>query len=105
MKATIIRLPVADVRLAQDQLAHAPRITGELLIEDWINNNTFHRPIRVTRLYSEGLFNFHPQLLPPLFDTKALQITETQRLIGGIENLVAGQQVRKVAQTWMVSVS
>ncbi|QKV56147.1 MAG: hypothetical protein HT580_01875 [Dechloromonas sp.] len=75
------------------------------MMDDWIANNTFHRPIRVARLHPEGLFNFHPQLLPPLFDAKVLRITETQLFISGIENFVEGKQVREVAQTWMVSVS
>lgn len=105
MKATITRLRVAGVRLAQDELAHASRITGDLVMDDWIANNTFHRPIRVARLHPEGLFNFHPQLLPPLFDAKVLRITETQLFISGIENFVEDKQVREVAQTWMVSLS
>lgn len=105
MRATITRLRVAGIRLAQDELAHAPKITGELVMDDWITNNTFHRPIRVARLHPEGLFNFHPQLLPPLFDAKVLRITETQLFISGIENFVEDKQVREVAQTWMVSLS
>lgn len=105
MKATITRLRVAGVRLAQDELAHAPLITGSLMMDDWIANNTFHRPIRVARLHPEGSFSFHPQFLPSLFDAKVLRITETQLFISGIENFVEEKQVREVVQTWMVSVS
>ena len=105
MKTTITRLRVTGVRLAQDELAHAPRITGELMMDDWITNNTFHRPIRVACLHPEGLFNLHPQLLPPLFDAKVLRITETQLFISGIENFVEDKQLREVAQAWMFSLS
>lgn len=102
MIATIICLRVAAIRLAQNGQAHAPRIAGDLVIDDWIASNAIHRPIRVARLHPEGLFNFHPQLLHPLFDARVLPIA---RFIDGIENLVGGQQVREVAQPWMLSLS
>lgn len=105
MKAAITPLRVAGVRLKQDELAVAPKITGELVMEDWPGNNTFRRPIRVARLYPAGHYTFAPQLLPPLFDAQVLRITESQLFISGIEKLSDGQQFREVAQTWMVNLS
>lgn len=105
VKAAITPLRVAGIRLKQDELADAPRVNGELVMEDWPGNNTFRRPIRVARLYPVGRYTFAPELLPPLFDAQVLRITETQLFISGIENFVDNQQIREVAQTWMVSLA
>lgn len=103
MKAVITPLRVAGIRFKRDESAVAPKINGERVMVAWPGNNIFRRPIRVARLYPEGRHPFASQLLPPLFDTQALRITESQLFVSGIENLSDGQKIREIAQAWMVS--
>lgn len=101
MIVTVTRLRNTGVRLKQRELDAAPAIRGELTLEDWPANNTFHRPIRVARLYHEERQRLHPALLPPLFDAKVVRITRTQLFIAGLEIHVEGGRQQEVAQTWM----
>lgn len=100
MKATIKCLRVAGVRLTKAELDSAPSVEGELILEDWPENNCFNRPVRVARLHTTTQ-NLQPQLLPPLFDAQVLRIDKTRLVLSGIEINVDGDVTREVAQTWV----
>lgn len=104
MRATVKRLRIVGVRLSKLELDSAQSMLGELILEDWPENNCFKRPVRVARLHPTTL-NFHPQLLPPLFDAQVLRIDKSRLVLSGIEIHVEDGVTREVAQTWIAEIS
>ena len=89
-------------RLSKGDLSSAPRVTGDLLIDDWPDGSSFGRAVRVARLKSiEGGTKADP--LQPLFEPAVVRVTRDALVIVGIE--IEGDMHGNVAdyvQGWLV---
>lgn len=90
------------VELTREQLAAAPRWSGDLHIEDWCSaENVFKHNIRKARLLDPQSPHGR-ELLPPLFDPVVVKMTAEHMLLRGYQVRRIDEQAVHAAQCWLL---
>jgi hypothetical protein len=107
MRFTLKALYHNGVVLAPEQLADAPRHTGNLVIADWPQGGTFARHIRQARLLDETVPQAPRDVIPPLFDPQLVRMTDSQMTLHGYQIHVDAETgaVTHYAQVWVLRVA
>jgi hypothetical protein len=101
MRYTLIQLHRNGVVLTKDELAEAPRHTGNLVVEDWPEGSSFGRHIRQARLKRPPLEGDN-DIIPPLFDPVLVKMDDTRMTLHGYQiHYEAGVTVH-YAQYWVL---
>jgi hypothetical protein len=90
------------VRLTPEELAQAPRYTGNLIVEDWLQGGTFGRAVRQARLLDMTIPQAPRDLLAPLFDPQLVRMTNTQMTLLGYQNHAEAGTGVHYAQGWVL---
>jgi len=70
--------------LSKDTLAEMPTHVGNLVIDDWVEGNTFKRAVRYARLLTETHL-IPADIIPPLFEPTIIKMTANQLTLQGYQ--------------------
>lgn len=88
------------VPLTPEELAQAPRYTGNLIIEDWNQGGVFGRAVRQARLLDMTIPQAPRDLLARLFDPHLVRMTNTQMTLHGYQIHAETGTAVHYAQCW-----
>jgi hypothetical protein len=92
------------IALGNDELAKAPRYTGNLVVEDWREGNASGRALRMAKFLDTKFFghNVCRELLPPLFEPALVKMTDKQMMLHGYVIGVEDRVVAHYTQYWVL---
>ncbi len=90
------------VALSREELLAAPRLAGDLVLEDWNEQNLFARAIRRARLVATLPGTGDIDVAAPLFDPELVKVKENRLTLVGHEIHAEGGVPRHVLQVWLV---
>lgn len=86
--------------LTPEEVADAPRYTGNLRVEDWQQGGSFGRHIRQARLLDMTILTTSRDILPPLFDPQLVKMTNGQMTLHGYQIHAETGTAVHYAQCW-----
>jgi hypothetical protein len=101
MQFQLIGLYEKGIPLTKEQLAEAPRYTGNFVIEDWPQGSTFGRFIRQARLKREPM-DGNNDIIPPLFDPVCVRVDDHRMIFSGYVIDAENLQPVHYAQYWAI---
>jgi hypothetical protein len=102
MKVTLICLMKQGRHLSRDELEAAERHAGNFVVDDWMEDGIFKRPVQRARLLSteQGAAS---DVIPPLFEPAFVRVNDTRMTLRGLEIAVQdGHSQQVVAQEWLL---
>jgi hypothetical protein len=104
MRFTLKALHHNGAVLAPEQLADAPRHTGNLVVVDCPQGGVFGRHIRQARLLDESFPQAPRDIIPPLFDPQLVKMIDVQMTLHGYQIHVDAETgvVIHHAQVWVL---
>jgi len=93
--------------LTPEELADAPRYTGNLVIEDWPQGGMFGRFIRQARLLDVTPPKAPPDIIPPLFEPQLVKMTDSLMTLHGYQIYVDPETgaIQHYAQDWVLRIA
>jgi hypothetical protein len=105
MNVAIIRTMQNGVALSRAELLEAPRLTGQLVLEDCSEQNVFARTIRRARLVSTVQGTGDVDIAAPLFEPQLIKVRNNRMTLVGHEIHADAGVPRHVVQVWLVQPS
>jgi hypothetical protein len=104
MKFKLKALHRYGIVLTPEELAYAPRHVGNLVVEDWQQDDGFTHHARQARLLDMDFSEVLRDVIPPLFDPQLVRMLDNQMVLHGYQIHVDMQTgaVRHYAQVWVL---
>ena len=105
MKVAIIRTMQEGVAFSRAELLAAPRLIGQLILDDCAEQNIFARPIRRGRLVSTVQGTGDVDIAAPFFEPQLIKVRNNRMTLVGHEIHADTGVARHVVQVWLVQPS